>query len=564
MSIFVAVTIPLLIVSLYFYWNSENALRKKLLFDIESQSSYFLRNMEMEFERIGRMQRNLISDSNLNDLVNLNLYLNDFQRIVLIWNLQAKLADIKNSSDYIEDASIYIPSIKGIISSPGGGRYIYDALPDDFSERLPSMRAAVESRSPLYKEQLTLILPSQLLRRNPDEQPRYGYIIEATLSHSRIARSLTSLTAGDSDGFFLYDRQTGAMIASSGDAAIFPGLLDRWQAGNRRLQIESTPYFLIGKDSETTGLSLLGYTDEYTVLAALQPYRLWMWIGGFIFLLTTLIYTYSIQKYINQPVYLLLNHFRLLENGDLTTHIEAVPRNEFGVLYRQFNGMVDKLNSTIDQVYRQTIYSQRAELKQLQAQINPHFLYNSYFILHRLIKSGDPNATEFSRFLGGYFEYITENSADMVDLRDEVSHAFLYAKIQAMRFKDRINIEFAKLPPEMELLKVPKLILQPVLENAYLHGLEGKVNGGLLRVKFQFAREAHFICVSNNGSPIPDEELEKIRGTLKGASVLEDAGALLNIHRRLRLAFGESSGLEVTNSDGWVRVRLVIERRDEG
>lgn len=563
MAIFIVVTVPLLTVSLYFYWNSVNALRKNLLFDIESQCGYFLHNMEMEFERIRRMQRNLISDSSLNDMVTLNLYLSDFQRTVRIWNLQAKMADVKHSSDYVEDASIYIPSINGIISAPGGDRYIYDKLSDDFSEMLPGISETIRSRSPLYKEQLALIWLSQPYRTLPDDPPHYGYMVEVTLSHSQIARSLTRLTSGPSSGFFLYDHKTGMLIASSGNANIFPELLDRWNAGSTSFQIENTSYLLIGKDSEATGLSLLGYTDENTILAPLQPYRWVMWIGVSIFLLIVLIYTYSIQKYINQPVYLLLHHFHLLETGDLTTHIEAVPRNEFGVLYRQFNGMVDKLNSVIVQAYQQTIYRQRAELKQLQAQINPHFLYNSYFILHRLIKSGDPYAADFSHFLGGYFEYITDNSAVMVDLRDEVSHAFLYAQIQAMRFKGRINVKFGEVPPEMELLKVPRLILQPVLENAYLHGLEDKEDGGLLCVEFQTTQEAHFISVSNNGKPICDEELEKIHRTLEDTSGIEDVGALLNIHRRLRLTYGENSGLEVTNSDGWVRMCLIIRQRGE-
>ena len=560
MVIFIAVAAPLLTVSLYFYLNNENALRKNLLFDMESQTSYFLRNMEMEYERIWRMQRNLLSDINLNDLVNLNLYLSDYQRTVIIWSLQEKLIDFKNSSDYIDGASIYIPSISAVISAPSGGRYIYDRLSVNFTERLASIREAIERHEPLYEGQLTLFLLPQPRLTAPDTLSSYGYMIEVTLSHAKIARGLADLNTGRSGGFFLFDRQTGDLVASSGGSEMFPALLAEWQTGGTRLQIDNTSYLLIGESSGTMGLTLLGYADENTLLGSLRLYRWWMWIGVFMFLFITIIYTYSIQKYINQPIYLLLNHFRLLENGDLTTHIEAAPHNEFGVLYRQFNGMVDKLNSVIVQAYHQTIYTQRAELKQLQAQINPHFLYNSYFLLHRLIKRGDPYAVEFSRFLGAYFQYITENSADMVELHEEASHALLYAQIQSVRFTGRIRVEFGKVPPEMEMLKVPRLMLQPVLENAYLHGLEDKEEDGLLRVEFEALQDEYSICVSNNGKPLGDGELEKINGMLKNVTGADDGGALLNIHRRLRLAFGEGSGLEVTDLDGWVKVRLMIRR----
>ena len=115
-------------------------------------------------------------------------------------------------------------------------------------------------------------------------------------------------------------------------------------------------------------------------------------------------------------------------------------QDEFGQLYDGFNRMKERIGKLIDEVYVQTSLAQRAQLKQLQAQINPHFLYNSFFILSRRIKRGDyDNAVEIAEHLGDYFRFLTRNESDYIPLRREVEHAQSYAAVQAARFVDRIT-----------------------------------------------------------------------------------------------------------------------------
>lgn len=132
------------------------------------------------------------------------------------------------------------------------------------------------------------------------------------------------------------------------------------------------------------------------------------------------------------------------------------------------NDMEDRLSRLIEEVYVQKNLTQKAQLKQLQAQINPHFLYNSFFTLSRRIKRQDyDNAEEFARHLGNYFKYLTRDGSDFIALRQEVEHAKSYATIQQARFSSRVRVCFEQLPDSCSGLMVPRLILQPLLENSF-------------------------------------------------------------------------------------------------
>lgn len=191
-------------------------------------------------------------------------------------------------------------------------------------------------------------------------------------------------------------------------------------------------------------------------------------------------YSYTTYRLVKNPINKIVESFRRLEQGALDVNIQFKASDEFNYLYEEFNTMVDCLNTLIDNNYKQQIYIQKAELKQLQSQINPHFLYNSYFILRRMILDRDfENAENLSNYLGTYFQYITRNVMEGVTLQKEMEHAISYARIQQMRFSERMAVEFGEVPPKYRNLIVPRLIMQPILENSIEHGLNRSAKEGL-------------------------------------------------------------------------------------
>jgi len=229
--------------------------------------------------------------------------------------------------------------------------------------------------------------------------------------------------------------------------------------------------------------------------------------------------------------------------------------------------MVLKLGELIDQVYKQKIYAQRAELKQLQSQINPHFLYNSFFIISRMARLGDcDNIKVFAEHLGNYYQFITRNSTDEVPLIREIEHARTYAEIQAMRFSNRIRVEFGNLAEQYWNIQVPRLIIQPIIENAFEHGLKDKEENGLVRVDFFILSNGLCIVVEDNGTYIGDAELDNLNKTLQNESEIVKSTGIINVHRRIQLRFGKDSGLVIKHSKlGGLRVemRIILEKGED-
>ncbi|MBO9599869.1 MAG: histidine kinase, partial [Cohnella sp.] len=201
-------------------------------------------------------------------------------------------------------------------------------------------------------------------------------------------------------------------------------------------------------------------------------------------------------------------------------------------------------------VYEEQLRLQQAELKQLQAQINPHFLYNTYFILYRLAKLQDNESiAQFSQYLGEYFQYITRNGVDNVSLEMEFRHAQTYAQIQNIRFKNRIRVEFEELREPYRSILVPQLILQPLLENAYMHGLEARRKAGLIRVAVGEENGMIRITVEDNGDKLTDEKLASLQASLLVQGAEHEYTGLLNVNRRLQLRFGSEYGVHVRRGE---------------
>lgn len=160
-------------------------------------------------------------------------------------------------------------------------------------------------------------------------------------------------------------------------------------------------------------------------------------------------------------------------------------------------------------------------------------------------------AKELSRELGVYFRFLTRNTSDEVPLSDEYEHARVYADIQGFRFDGRIKVEMDELDQQLAQITVPRLILQPLLENAFGHGLKQKIRGGLLKVTIQADEELVHIFVEDNGEELSDAQLEtmqeQISQVTSGSLSVETTG-LLNIARRLQLYFSIEHALTITRS----------------
>jgi len=203
--------------------------------------------------------------------------------------------------------------------------------------------------------------------------------------------------------------------------------------------------------------------------------------------------------------------------------------------------------AAIDKLYQQELLLKDTELKMLQYQINPHFLYNTFFTMYQMLQASRYENLKLIMFhIGRYFSFITK-SDDFIPISNEMQFCTDYMEIQILRFSNRIKAEIEPLPEEVQNMRIPRLSLQPFLENCFKHGLTNKEQDGLIRLRFVLSNETVKICIEDNGEELTDETLHTIRHAL-AEHTDSNALGIRNVHKRLQSYFGGKYGITAHRS----------------
>lgn len=227
---------------------------------------------------------------------------------------------------------------------------------------------------------------------------------------------------------------------------------------------------------------------------------------------------------------------------------------EFNSMLNEIDGLTHRLVETNSKLYETELQKKQWELAGLRSQINPHFLYNTLEAVKGIAaEHGIGDIVEIVKALGAIFRYSIKG-ADMVSLRQEASIAKSYIRIQQIRFEGRFSVK-SEFSEECLACIVPKMILQPFVENAIYHGLEMKMDEGMLTVGGCIGESGELLLwIKDNGMGMPREVLDRIRKSLDSpeASVLRQEGGssigISNVHHRIRLTYGEAYGVTIDSS----------------
>lgn len=202
----------------------------------------------------------------------------------------------------------------------------------------------------------------------------------------------------------------------------------------------------------------------------------------------------------------------------------------------------------------------QAQYLALQNQINPHFLYNTLdSIRSEALLEGNSTVVEMTEALATFFRYTVSKVENMVTLEEELENTKVYFLIQKYRFEDRVNLEIQYDKEDEFLLHclLPKLTLQPVVENSIIHGIERKVGSGTIRIVLRCTEKRLLIEISDDGVGMPPDVLEKLNNQLNqpvfdSISLSKNKGgiAILNVNNRIHLIFGEEYGMTVYSTPG--------------
>ena len=554
---FLIIMVPIYILGIFIYQWGLNTVKSEISKSTVAQASFYLEGLENEIERIKTLQYDCLNDVNLNKLAIRWDIMDQYDIVEAISLLHQKLITIKNSSEYIEDVSVHIYPIQETISS---GSWI-----NDFDlERYENIRVpAGLNGAQIISYEGGLYLSTLQAGNYSTDNPLY--LIEIKLNMDALRQTLSQFTTYEDSGSYLISHAYKNIIISQEENLLFTeqtveSFINSGYNQILSYNIGNNEYYIVLVDSSYLDMALLRYIPKEFIQTPLNNFYIWVWVFTLSAFCIIIIYSYYVYKLMHKPMLKLVNSFEEVEKGNLHVSIDIENKNEFGYLYKRFNEMTRNLRMLIDQVYNQKILMHRAELKQLQSQINPHFLYNSFFMLNTMIRINDENLIPFTKYLGEYFRYITRNASDYMPLIDEINHAKVYTSIQLIRFPRRFEINFDEFPEQYVNFMVPRLIIQPIIENAFEHGIGKKNSDGFIRVRFGVHDKGLTIMVEDNGNDLSDKELNDLQDKLKYTGNEIEVTGILNINRRIKLVFGEESGLNISRSElGGLKVMLKVE-----
>lgn len=524
---------------------------------LRAQTTYSRETLELELNNIRSQTFELWIDRDVLQLATGSSIMHQIEIVERVLRIQNRLLAIKRSSGLIEDASIYFVESGRFISSSS------EAVIDE-----QTLLAQVKEQRALMKDIISNEDGLQILQSYPSlltEKTSLQAVLIINIPVNELRNHLSLQLFSDTDMLYLTD--------ANGQP------YERTIVGGAKGQSDEAML----DDLSLTGLldtQQRSYTDEDNMLVAAYSSLLDSWIvkktaivesytnttftssAIIAFIIITMLVisiSFTVMFYFfYRPLRNLHTAFWDLAQGDFDVRIEHKETDSFVTIYRGFNNMSNELKNLVSQVYEQEILTQRAEMKHLQAQINPHFLYNSLFMLKTLLQVEQHDlAIKSLDQLGRYYQFLARDGRSQITLKEEVEHARMYTEIQQVRNAGRITICFAELPETIETVVVPRLILQPLIENAFEHGLKDVEDDGELRVSFDVGEEHFDISISNNGAMMNPEEIASLNAyVVQGGS--GEITALQNILNRIKRYFGEDCQLWFQETGGFLQVILRI------
>ncbi len=264
-----------------------------------------------------------------------------------------------------------------------------------------------------------------------------------------------------------------------------------------------------------------------------------------------LILSYYIPLSITRPIRKLSEVTDQVAKGDLSVRFDARSGVEVSRLSDSLNAMIDKINELLAQVTKEQIRLRKAEFELLQMQINPHFLYNTLDTIVWLAEAGkQKEVVQMVGSLSEFFRTSLNQGKDIIPIREELQHVRSYLEIQQVRYQDILEYEI-HVPEKLGKYLIPKITIQPIVENALYHGIKNKRGLGRILVNGR-KEEGHFVIeVQDNGIGINEERLKQVRDKIQyRLSAGNDIYGLYNVNERIRLNFGEKFGISIESVYG--------------
>lgn len=298
-------------------------------------------------------------------------------------------------------------------------------------------------------------------------------------------------------------------------------------------------------------------SDFYSIFRNILPISIFI---ACLLALIAMYVSYRTSKSLTEPIMALKNGVERVQKGNFEISVQPLKNDEIGDLGRQFNKMVVEIHNLLERIQIENERKRQYELMLLQAQINPHFLYNTLDSLMWLIRMGDgDSAQKMLDALIKFLETGLNKGGDEIFIWQEIENVKSYLTIQMMRYKRKLSFEI-QVDEHIGIYRVPKLILQPLVENSVFHGIKAKDEGGVVKVSGCKEGKDIVLIVEDNGLGMETERLIKLRSSLINKdAALTDSYGIMNVNERLQLYFKKGCSFEVDSElNKGTKITIVI------
>ncbi|WP_157274293.1 sensor histidine kinase [Paenibacillus fonticola] len=279
--------------------------------------------------------------------------------------------------------------------------------------------------------------------------------------------------------------------------------------------------------------------------------------GGLLAVLSAMYYliVFSITKRIIG----LSRHMKRVDFNNFTEYRGRIGPDEIGFLISSYNSLIRRVDELTNTVHKVELMKKEADFKMLQAQINPHFLYNTLETMRmHALQSDEPDVAEMAWSLGKLLRYSLSKSENDTTLRSELEHVEHYIAIHKIRMGARLEVQWhiaEEIADKLDEFRAPRFILQPMIENSIQHGLAKKRRKGMISISIAEQPEEIVITIADNGAGIEPERLEVIRSILDGSISSEQIPfsggiGIHNVHERIKAFYGGSFGISMSSVEG--------------
>ncbi|WP_195575652.1 sensor histidine kinase [Paenibacillus sp. 1001270B_150601_E10] len=564
---FLLILLPLVLVSWFAINKSKDIVYHLAVDRSKIAMSQALSNLDMTLQSMGEITSLVATDEQLLDILNKHKASITPEAIVDFAAMIKELSIVQSINPMVEDIAMYHSPSHMLLSTKYGGEPVTSADEQEWLSRMSRVSGAdmmiisAHNRegmaqslfSKRYKDGIVLLRTMDLY--NADRSP---YVLLMSLNMRKLQAEISSLLPSSNAAIYLQDEEGSVLLSSDPKESMLADI------GEDAVRVTV--------QSENRGWNLTMIQPKQELFTETNVLKYYINAIIIISVLLALGISWVIYQSIASPIKRLVAGMKRLQSGDLDIKLSDPRQDEFGYLMRTFDQMAATQKNLIENIYEKELQIVSTELHVLQTQIQPHFLYNTLDSIYWTALNYDAEEiSEMVLHLSKFFRLSLQKGAEEYTIEESIAHLESYIRIQQIRFMDSFDVE-VYIQDEVRSIPILKLLLQPIVENAILHGLEGKQENGLLRIDCRLL-DSDDVCISieDNGPGVPKDRLMQVKsrletirtGRLKEWSMRaedrKDMYGIQNVASRLKLVYGADGKLSIDSKEGHgTKVQLVF------